>query len=169
MALYPSLEDMKVDQMMKAQQPPASAPQSQGWVAPPPPVSAPLATSYPSQAPVPAPLAASYPGLAEYMGLELSEALIRENMPEYLPGNQVSNIIIPKARAITIETLLHYTTIHVEMFDLPIHFDIFLKTSWPGILSAAACHNSLSAKPGPLPRDPSEIRAQYSAQIGKVE
>merc|ERR550532_1855822 len=80
--------------MMKAQQPPASAPQSQGWVAPPPPVSAPLATSYPSQAPVPTPLAASYPGLAEYMGLELSEALIRENMPEYLPGNQ-SSVAVP--------------------------------------------------------------------------
>ena len=29
-----------------------------------------------------------YPGLAEYMGLELSEDVIRANMPEYLPENQ---------------------------------------------------------------------------------
>ena len=36
----------------------------------------------------------SYPGLSEYMGLELTEAVIRENMPEYLPGNQVSHRIV---------------------------------------------------------------------------
>ena len=29
-----------------------------------------------------------YPGLAEYMGLELSEDVIRANMPEYLHENQ---------------------------------------------------------------------------------
>lgn len=29
-----------------------------------------------------------YPGLAEFMGLELSESVIRENMPEYLRENQ---------------------------------------------------------------------------------
>jgi len=34
-------------------------------------------------------MTASYPGLAEYMGLELSEAIIRENMPEYLPNQSV--------------------------------------------------------------------------------
>ena len=28
----------------------------------------------------------SYPGLAEYMGLELTEAEVRANMPEYLPA-----------------------------------------------------------------------------------
>ena len=26
-----------------------------------------------------------YPGLADYMGMELTESAIRENMPEYLP------------------------------------------------------------------------------------
>ena len=31
-----------------------------------------------------------YPGLAGYMGLELSEDVIRENMPEYLPENQAA-------------------------------------------------------------------------------
>ena len=35
----------------------------------------------------------SYPGLAEYMGLELTEAEVRANMPEYLPAVvQVLNI-----------------------------------------------------------------------------
>merc|ERR1719309_172177 len=32
----------------------------------------------------------AYPGLAEYMGMELSEAVIRDNMPEYLANNQRS-------------------------------------------------------------------------------
>jgi hypothetical protein len=27
-----------------------------------------------------------YPGLADYMGMELTEDVIRENMPEYLPA-----------------------------------------------------------------------------------
>ena len=31
----------------------------------------------------------AYPGLAEYMGMELSEAVIRDNMPEYLANSQV--------------------------------------------------------------------------------
>ena len=94
MSLYPSLEDMMVDQMMKAQQssdptPAQTQAQGGGWTQPlsRPPLPA-------SMSPVPAPVAASYPGLAEYMGLELSEALIRENMPEYLPGNQVSHKIV---------------------------------------------------------------------------
>ena len=94
MSLYPSLEDMMVDQMMKAQQssdptPAQTQAQGGGWTQPlsRPPLPA-------SMSPVPASVAASYPGLAEYMGLELSEALIRENMPEYLPGNQVSHRIV---------------------------------------------------------------------------
>ncbi len=94
MSLYPSLEDMMVDQMMKAQQSSAPAPQPAtlggGWTQPLPLSRPPLPAS---MSPVPALVAASYPGLAEYMGLELSEALIRENMPEYLPANQVSNSI----------------------------------------------------------------------------
>ena len=95
MSLYPSLEDMMVDQMMKAQQssapsPAQSLPQGGGWIQPQPLSHPPTPAS---MAPVPASVAASYPGLAEYMGLELSEALIRENMPEYLPGNQVSHSI----------------------------------------------------------------------------
>jgi len=38
------------------------------------------------------PVHASYPGLAEYMGLELSESVIREIMPEYLRGNQPATV-----------------------------------------------------------------------------
>jgi len=87
-----------VDQMIKAQQTSAPSPAAQalprggGWTQPPQPVSHPPLPA--SLAPVPASVAASYPGLAEYMGLELSEALIRENMPEYLPGNQ-SSVAVP--------------------------------------------------------------------------
>ena len=33
-----------------------------------------------------APSGSNYPGLAEYMGLELTEAEVRANMPEYLPA-----------------------------------------------------------------------------------
>jgi len=87
-----------VDQMIKAQQTSAPSPAAQalprggGWTQPPQPVSHPPLPA--SLAPVPASVAASYPGLAEYMGLELSEALIRENMPEYLPSNQ-SSVAVP--------------------------------------------------------------------------
>ncbi|KAA0202269.1 hypothetical protein HAZT_HAZT002460 [Hyalella azteca] len=52
MSLYPSLEDMKVDQMAK----------SGGH---------------------------AYPGLSEYMGLEFTDEILRLNMPEYLPGQQL--------------------------------------------------------------------------------
>lgn len=84
--------------MIKAQQTSAPSPAAQalprggGWTQPPQPVSHPPLPA--SLAPVPASVAASYPGLAEYMGLELSEALIRENMPEYLPSNQ-SSVAVP--------------------------------------------------------------------------
>lgn len=30
-------------------------------------------------------MSSMYPGLADYMGLEFTENIIRENMPEYLP------------------------------------------------------------------------------------
>jgi len=80
MSLYPSLEDMKVDQMMQAQNPPSmGTPQADHpFIAPSYP--APSQTTPSQQAPLP-----SYPGLADYMGLELTEAEMRANMPEYLP------------------------------------------------------------------------------------
>ncbi len=55
---------------------------SDGMPAYPPVPSSDAGTPYP-----PMPTAAEgpvYPGLAEYMGLEFSESVIRENMPEYL-------------------------------------------------------------------------------------
>lgn len=77
MALYPSLEDMKVDQMMQAQVQAAAGGGLPYPVAPQPALTGAIA-------------GAAYPGLAEYMGMELSEAIIRENMPEYLTGNQTA-------------------------------------------------------------------------------
>lgn len=73
MALYPSLEDLKVDQMMRAQdQLISSMAQTQpmpntGYVRPGEALSLSM-----------------YPSLGDYMGLELSEELIAANMPEYL-------------------------------------------------------------------------------------
>ena len=46
-------------------------------------LSGPSAPSAPSAG---SPHTGSYPGLAEYMGLELTEAEVRANMPEYLPA-----------------------------------------------------------------------------------
>jgi len=87
MSLYPSLEDMKVDQMLVAQN---STPAPQQQVPQlPPQVAGGQGVASPS-APV------AYPGLAEYMGMELSEDIIRANMPEYLPQNQ-NGISLPSS------------------------------------------------------------------------
>lgn len=89
MSMYPSLEDMKVDQMLQAQN---SAP-------PPPQSSLPYPINPPSGGVGAA--SASYPGLAEYMGMELSEDIIRVNMPEYLPSNQgQSSLSLPQSSSL---------------------------------------------------------------------
>ncbi|EEB14454.1 syntenin-1, putative [Pediculus humanus corporis] len=83
MALYPSLEDLKVDQAVKAQNGSSSGeiqstsqPYNTHSFAP----SAPLLTiSDKSNA-----LSVKYPALNEYMGLELTREVIAANMPEYL-------------------------------------------------------------------------------------
>ncbi|KAL1502866.1 hypothetical protein ABEB36_007944 [Hypothenemus hampei] len=74
MSIYPSLEDMKVDQMTNAQIKVAAAYNS----APPPynPGTYNIGTSVAD--------GNVYPSLGNYMGLELSEEVIRANMPEYL-------------------------------------------------------------------------------------
>lgn len=71
MSLYPSLEDMKVDGMIRAQiaQSQATQPYQQNY----PPVAS--ATSGGRHV---------YPALGDYMGLELSSDVIALNMPEYL-------------------------------------------------------------------------------------
>lgn len=91
MALYPSLEDMKVDHLMKAQE------QLNNQINPTPvqydvSPSAPL--PYPTvspSAPLPYPITPvnsnMYPALNDYMGLELTPEVIAANMPEYSPQN----------------------------------------------------------------------------------
>lgn len=96
MSLYPSLEDMKVDQMGRAQAQmvneamrasqqaaaiPASAPPSTH------PYSAPPYPLHPPQG-QPKGLEHMYPALDEYMGLEFTQEIIAANMPEYLPVAQ---------------------------------------------------------------------------------
>ncbi|CAG9783657.1 unnamed protein product [Diatraea saccharalis] len=83
MALYPSLEDMKVDTMVRAQMS-HQAPPSNAHRAP----NAPSALGH------------VYPALGEYMGLELSSDVIALNMPEYQmqvapAGGGICNVIAP--------------------------------------------------------------------------
>ncbi|XP_075220311.1 syntenin-1-like [Lycorma delicatula] len=93
MSLYPSLEDMKVDQLEKVQLRMIQGHQTS---------SAPLYPSIEPSAPppytpsLPYPISPEvnsslYPELSNYMGLELSSAVIAANMPEYMPQNNQSN------------------------------------------------------------------------------
>jgi len=89
MSLYPSLEDMKVDQILQAQQSVFQTTNLNN--------SAPVSTlvdscasSLPSAPFLPLPQSSSasppgqvYPVLAEYMGMELSDAVLRKNLPDY--------------------------------------------------------------------------------------
>jgi len=114
MSLYPSLEDMKVDQMMQAQTAMASAaaaaPSAASAPSAPPPMGAP---HYPAAVAVvagqqqgssspPYPLhpagpgfSTVYPTLNSFMGMEFNEATIRENMPEYLTDYQTAIAAAP--------------------------------------------------------------------------
>lgn len=88
MSLYPSLEDMKVDQTMRAQKQALDAishqhqlmnqHESRAYPSLAVPSAPPMGSS-PVQSPV-------YPDLVDYMGLELSQDMIAANMPEYLQG-----------------------------------------------------------------------------------
>lgn len=82
-SLYPSLEDMQVDKIIQAQN--YAAAQSQASQATPaytqnpyPELNRSINNSNNNSALV------MYPNLGEFMGLDLSEAMIRTNMPEYL-------------------------------------------------------------------------------------
>ncbi|XP_067217345.1 syntenin-1 [Linepithema humile] len=75
MSLYPTLEDMKVDNMIKAQM------QEESRYVVPPISTGPVIPSAPTYMPT-AP-SALYPSLGDYMGLELNEETIAQNMPEY--------------------------------------------------------------------------------------
>jgi hypothetical protein len=59
-----------------------SAPASSAWVNPGQSYAA-AASTVPTDA---SSALGVYPGLADYMGMELTENVIRENMPEYLPA-----------------------------------------------------------------------------------
>ncbi|KAG5308623.1 SDCB1 protein, partial [Pseudoatta argentina] len=93
MSLYPTLEDMKVDHMIKAQVQAESQ-----YVAPIPIEStAPSAPTY-----VPSASSMLYPSLGDYMGLELNEETIAQNMPEYaLATRQNANNIALTSRNVT--------------------------------------------------------------------
>ncbi|KOB76241.1 Syndecan binding protein [Operophtera brumata] len=96
MSLYPSLEDMKVDTMARAQ-----ISQYQARAAPPPPsYGAPPHAYGPPPAAPSAPNAHVYPSLGNYMGLELTADVIAQNMPEYQiqtvqSSGAVTNLIAP--------------------------------------------------------------------------
>lgn len=85
MSLYPSLEDMKVDQLMKAQgETQYSNTPAPDKMMPVMPVM-PSAPAYESSAINPL-----YPSLGDYMGLDLSEEVIEKNMPEYALANRAA-------------------------------------------------------------------------------
>lgn len=87
MSLYPTLEDMKVDHMMKAQ----LQAESRYDV---PPIQQhqhnPSAPAYNSLS------STLYPSLGEYMGLELTEETIAQNMPEYSLVNRTMTVSMPE-------------------------------------------------------------------------
>ena len=99
MSLYPSLEDMKVDQTIRAQKQAFDAIQHQQQLMNQnayPMLGVPTAPSAP---PLGSPVSpAHYPDLVDYMGLELSQDVIAANMPEYLQrqgGNQQLTSYVP--------------------------------------------------------------------------
>ncbi|KAF2883972.1 hypothetical protein ILUMI_22200 [Ignelater luminosus] len=104
MSIYPSLEDMKFDQLARAQN------QYEAQIAALPPPTAPHVYPTAPSTSMPMPVVenpAMYPSLTDYMGLELSEAIIAANMPEYTQvaimtarevvpsGGGVSNMVAP--------------------------------------------------------------------------
>ncbi|XP_076755308.1 syntenin-1 [Xylocopa sonorina] len=86
MSLYPTLEDMKVDHMMKAQL------QAQSEYNAPPAMPQQIEPSAPAYNSLSSTL---YPMLGEYMGLELTEEVIAQNMPEYSIANRTMAVSVP--------------------------------------------------------------------------
>ncbi|XP_017891857.1 syntenin-1-like [Ceratina calcarata] len=85
MSLYPTLEDMKVDHMMKAQL------QEESYNIPP----IPHEQTNPSAPVYNAISDTLYPLLGDYMGLELNEETIAQNMPEYSLVNRNMTVSVP--------------------------------------------------------------------------
>lgn len=86
MSLYPTLEDMKVDRMMKAQ----LQTESQYNVA-----AISCKEAVPSAPVYNSSSTALYPSLGEYMGLEFTEETIAQNMPTCLVNRQSMTVGIP--------------------------------------------------------------------------
>lgn len=82
MSLYPTLEDMKVDQMAQAQiqHEQRQAAITQGGYPP----------AQPQQGAVPSSSAALYPSLTDYMGLQLTPQFVEQNMPVVAQNMQVA-------------------------------------------------------------------------------
>jgi len=78
MSLYPSLEDMKVDHMAQAQQ--AQTPQQQPQHA--------IGSASSSAPQASSAMLALYPSLGEFMGMEVSHDVVRQNLPQEV-GNEV--------------------------------------------------------------------------------
>lgn len=81
-SLYPSLEDMQVDKIIQAQN--YAAAQSQASQAIPAYTQNPYPELNNSTNSNNSSALIMYPNLGEFMGLDLSEDMIRTNMPEYL-------------------------------------------------------------------------------------
>ncbi|XP_029678968.1 syntenin-1-like [Formica exsecta] len=97
MSLYPTLEDMKVDHMMKAQM----EAESQYAIPMPTEPAVPSAPVYVPSAP-----SVLYPSLGDYMGLELNEDTIAQNMPEYaLAKRQTANDMTLTSSNVTYNSL----------------------------------------------------------------
>lgn len=112
MSLYPSLEDMQVDKILKAQQNAFNQTQSAALGVIPEYTQNPypeMANNKPS-APLSSPSSSNnvmYPRLSDFMGLELSPQMIADNMPEYLQAHQQQQIAIPTNVSFNLFTNFH--------------------------------------------------------------
>lgn len=98
MSLYPSLEDMKVDQMAQAQHQ-YEQQTGAGQITYPdqPPAYPQQGTAYPQQTPAYPQQGAGgslYPSLDEYMGLQLTPQFVQQN----IPGYQDMQVAVPQTR-----------------------------------------------------------------------
>ena len=82
------------------------------------------------------PLQVMYPGLAEYMGLELSDDVIRQNMPEYLEQNRTTALIqLPQVMP-SFGILI--STLHFNLLVQPVWSLIVRKCNWQCTLPVAS-------------------------------
>lgn len=90
MSLYPTLEDMQVDKIIQAQNYAMAQSQAQAAAALP----AYTQNPYPQLNNSNNGALVMYPNLGDFMGLDLSDDMIRANMPEYLENRQITPVSI---------------------------------------------------------------------------